>query len=139
MTTLSLEVGERTLTINLFWDDLDAHLAKLYHKKLIVDKEDAQTKDILKDYISKHCQISQKGNSKVSLALDHYVYYEDKNLLQLTYTVNNLKPENPIQFVSTILFDAFDNQTNVLYFNTIKENKIFTFNKSTPEITINAD
>jgi hypothetical protein len=113
LSTSKLDFASNTLTINLFQDDFEAHLIKTYRQQLNFKTPDNITKKVLSDYIGKNFKISQ-NNKAISLQIQSISIIQE-NTVQITFKLSSLLATSKTLITNTILFDAFDTQSNVLH------------------------
>lgn len=125
---LDLTTPTPTLTINLFWDDFEAHLLKIYRQQLNVEQPDSLTKKVFYDYLTKRIVITQNGTT-LTLYLQS-IQVNTENTVSVVFIIPNYNTLIKSEIINTVLFDAFTNQSNVLHVISEKNNRnVYQFNK----------
>lgn len=136
LSTSKLDFASNTLTINLFQDDFEAHLIKTYRQELNFKTPDDITKKVLSDYIGKNFKISQ-NNKVIGVQLQSLSIVQD-NTVQITFKLSPLLATSKTLVTNTILFDAFDTQSNVLHIvSSSASRSSFQFDKNKKTISVN--
>lgn len=103
------------LLINFFIDDFTAHLSEIYHAEVTQSNiKDPENRLMLLDYIGKNISIFD-GYQQKKLSIDH-VELIVENVLQVCIIVQDFNKDSSqeMKIVNSLLFDAYDNQTNIL-------------------------
>lgn len=121
------------LLINFFTDDLTKHLSEIYHYPINKDNVTEQSnRALFMDYFKKQFSI-YKGTNEISYSLQ-YINHADDNVLQVKFILNNfnIKSKEGIKVVNTLMFDAFDNQSNIIHFELKPQKEIILFSITKP-------
>ncbi|UKM65165.1 hypothetical protein GSB9_01727 [Flavobacteriaceae bacterium GSB9] len=121
------------LLINFFTDDLAKHLAELYHTPINEDNITEQSnREMFMDYFRKKFSIYE-GAKEVSCKTV-YMKHSDDNVLQVKFILNNfnIKSKEDIKVINTLMFDAFDNQSNIIHFELKPQKEIVLFSVTKP-------
>lgn len=121
------------LLINFFTDDLTKHLTKIYHSPINEDNITEQSnREIFIDYFKKKISIYE-GSKEISYKPE-YIKHSDDNVLQVKFILNNfnIKSKEEIKVVNTLMFDAFDNQSNIIHFELKSQKEIILFSITKP-------
>lgn len=121
------------LLINFFTDDLTKHLTEIYHFPINEDNITEQSnRETFMDYFKKKFSIYE-GSKEFSYRLE-YIKLSDDNVLQVKFILNNfnIKSKEEIKVVNTLMFDAFDNQSNIIHFELKPQKEIILFSITKP-------
>lgn len=136
VSTASLEIkGAITIKLNVFWDDFNDHIMSNYRTQLNVKEVNPATSAILNDYIKKQLIIFQDGN-KYFFKVTQYALLEEENILQIQGVVEGVDTSRSFRITDTLLFDAFDNQSNILYYFNQGKKTPYQFNKDQTSVII---
>ena len=116
MTSAQLNFNDNKahFLINFFEDDFEAHLQKTYRTNIDFDQIEKELKTIVQDYINKHLTLVVNGE----IIVLHHIKVEKKanNIIHVTLTSDVLKATpHTILVTNTLLFEAFENQSNILH------------------------
>lgn len=121
------------LVINFFTDDLTQHLTEIYHFPITENNiTEESNRELFLDYFKKKFSIYD-GSKEISYTPE-YVKHADDNVLQVKFILNhlNIKSKEDIKVVNTLMFDAFDNQSNIIHFELKPQKEIVLFSTTKP-------
>ena len=121
------------LMINFFTDDLTKHLTEIYHSPINEDNITEQSnRETFMDYFKKNFSIYE-GLKEISCRPE-YIKHSDDNVLQVKFILKNfnIKSKEEIKVVNTLMFDAFDNQSNIIHFELKPQKEIILFSITKP-------
>lgn len=121
------------LLINFFTDDLTKHLTEIYHSPINKDNiTELSNKETFMDYFKKKLSIYD-GLKEILYELEYFKHTDD-NVLQVKFILNNFNIESKeeIKVVNTLMFDAFDNQSNIIHFELKPQKEIILFSITKP-------
>jgi hypothetical protein len=116
VTEIDHNLKEKTLEISckIFTNDFEAVLEKLAHAKVdLSDKATKQSTDkLIAEYVEKHLQLKVDGRP----AILQYIGSEKESEGTWSYfQVSNVESVRRIDIVNTLLYDGFDQQTNIMH------------------------
>lgn len=124
------------LSINFYVDDFSAWLTDIYYVPITEENiTDSVYNPLLQDYLKKNVFIFS-ADSEAILHLDEAILIEE-NVLQISLTVDKFQfSENTeIKVVNTLLFNAFDNQMNILHIELYEKKEVVQFTAISPSYT----
>jgi hypothetical protein len=103
------------ISLNFFMDDFSHHLEQLYHIQTAFNKNaDGETQNIAMDYIARHFKV-YLNDTLVVLQWKNATVIEDNVIqVQLFADVSGQNSPGTLKILNTLLFDAFDDQSNIL-------------------------
>jgi uncharacterized protein DUF6702 len=116
VTEMNYNAKEKTLEISckIFTNDFETVLEKLAHAKVdLSDKTAKQSTDkLIAEYVGKHLQLKVDGRPAVL----QYVGSEKEEEGTWNYfQVNNIESVRKIDLVNDLLYEGFDQQTNIMH------------------------
>lgn len=98
---------------NFFADDFGAHLKEISRQQINLSTFPKKTKEEVLNYINKHFTFQIK-NEVIRLTYNSFSFKE--NVFHIEFETSTIKivPKAIIKIKNTLLFEAFDNQSNML-------------------------
>jgi len=124
------------ITHRIFLDDLEEGLNAFYNEKLdlLNPKDSDKINRLVEDYLSTRFTVIVNGKVK---KIDYLGNEMGKDVMWCYMEITKVKKVNTIEIEDKILFEAFDNQSNIIhvdYHNQIKSLRL-VINKSRDLIT----
>jgi hypothetical protein len=118
VTDLKYNSSERTLEIStkLFINDLEEAIKRKFGKKLdlFLHADDAESKNLLNQYIQQNLQISL-DNKNISFTL--LGSEREDNALWVYLETPVVAAPSKVSLSNNLLFDLFEDQTNIIHFD----------------------
>lgn len=116
------ETERYELLINFFLDDLSAHLTTIYHKPVTAENiTDNEQMLLVEEYIVQRF-VMYSGNKQLPITIQSLTILEE-NILQVIAICPEMIRKIDLKIENTLLFDAFDNQSNILHMELFRNAK----------------
>jgi hypothetical protein len=116
VTEINHNVKEKTLEISckIFTNDFETVLEKLAHAKVdLSDKGAKQSTDkLIAEYVEKHLQLKVDGHP---VTLQYVGSEKESEGTWCYFQASNVESVKRMDIVNTLLYDGFDQQTNIMH------------------------
>ncbi|HUR10204.1 MAG TPA: DUF6702 family protein [Flavitalea sp.] len=116
VTELNHNAADKNLEIScrIFTEDFETTLVKAYHTKVdLVKPANKEAIDkIIADYIKKHIQVKLDGKI---VTLEYVGFEREQESVWSYFQVSNTSAPHKIEITNNILYDAFNQQINIMH------------------------
>ncbi|MCB8994865.1 MAG: hypothetical protein H6538_04580 [Bacteroidales bacterium] len=133
---LELSEAEKSLSVKVFTNDFALCLKNTYQKEVEMEKADeVANASIISDYVNS-CLIIEVNKSK-KLRLIYQTSEINEDAIWFHFRVDGLEPAaRSLKITNKLMFDLWDDQTNLLIINWKGKENGYRFNKYNPETSI---